>query len=328
MTRFNQLLAGGLTLQIVIAGAIYMGNRPPAADHVQMALLNTEQHNIDHITIAESDGKQTELKKVNGQWQLPDYFDLPADQQKVDNILDTLKHTQSGWPVATTESGRERFEVADDKFQKRIVLSDGDKALQTLYLGTSPGFRQLHVRRAGEEDVYSVKLNSYDFPDQSDKWLNTNLLQTNGDIAALSGPDFSFDKHGDQWQLKEGKGEVVTSELDKMTQALGTLHVQAAAEKVPDKANYELTVQAGGDTLTYQFFADGDNHFVRRNDYPEAFKLSTSDYEKLTSHTAAQLVKQSEDKTNSAVVDTRAATDHPGLTTSGSPQEAVHNDHS
>lgn len=117
MNRFNQLLIGALAVQVVLAGGIYYGSQPPAADQIQMALLE-EQSQIDRIFIDEGDGKQTVLSKMDGEWQLPDYHQLPANQNKITDVLNTLETTKSGWPVATTESSRERFEVADENFQK------------------------------------------------------------------------------------------------------------------------------------------------------------------------------------------------------------------
>lgn len=323
MNRFNQILGAALAVQVVIAGGLYFGSQPPAADQVQMALLNTEQSQIDRITIDEGDAKQTVISKVDGQWQLPDYHQLPANQGKVSDILTTLETTKSGWPVATTESSRERFEVADDNFQKKVVLSQGGNEIQTLYLGTSPGFRQLHVRRAGEDEVYAVKLNSYDFPSQQTNWLDKTLLQPKGDIASLKGADFSFNKQGDDWQLTEGEGKPVKAEIEKITSTLARLNIQSAEEKSVDQIDYELTVKAAGDALNYRFFKEGSDHFVSRDDYSQAFKINKSDYEKITGQTAKQLVKHIDVGEENTVADSVPNESAKNLTTSDNEQEVT-----
>lgn len=323
MNRFNQVLGAALAVQVVIAGGLYFGSQPPATDQVQMALLDTEQSQIDRITINEGDGKQTVLSKVDGKWQLPDYHQLPANQSKVSDILNTLETTKSGWPVATTKSSRERFEVADENFQKRVVLSQGDKEIQTLYLGTSPGFRQLHVRRSGEDEVYAVKLNSYDFPSQNTNWLDKTLLQPKGEIASLKGADYSFSKQGDDWQLTEGVGEPIKAEIEKITSTLARLNIQSADDKSVDQIDYELTVKAAGNTLNYRFFQYGSDHFVSRDDYSQAFKINKSDYEKIIGQTATQLVKHVEPEEQSSVADTATDENTQNLTTSENIQEVM-----
>ena len=328
MNRFNQLLVAALAAQVVIAGGIYYGGQPPAADQIQIALLNSEKDQIDRITIDEGDGKQVILSKINGKWQLPDYYQLPAVQHKVDSILNTLQTTKSGWPVATTASSRERFEVSDDSYQKKVVLSQGGNAVQTLYLGTSPGFRQLHVRRSGEDEVYTVKLNSFDFPSQATQWLNKGLLQTKADIASLEGPDYAFERRGETWQLKEGDGEAVVDEIEKVIRTLARLNIQGANEKTPQNVDYELVVKSGGETRTYQFFKVDSEHFVSRDDFSQAFKINKSDFESITGQTATRLVKQVEFKEESSIADSENEKRTQNLNTSNTEKEVMQNENS
>lgn len=323
MNRFNQVLGAALAVQVVIVGGLYFGSQPPAADQVQMALLNTEQRQIDRITINEGDGKQTVLSKVDGKWQLSNYHQLPANQSKVSDILNTLETTKSGWPVATTESSRERFEVADESFQKKVVFSQGEKEIQTLYMGTSPGFRQLHVRRAGEDEVYSVKLNSYDFPSQNTNWLDKTLLRPKGDIASLKGADYAFTKQGNEWKVSDGDGEPVKEEIEKITSTLSRLNIQSAEDKSADQIDYELTVKAAGDTLNYRFFKDGSDYFVSRDDYSQAFKINKSDYEKITGQTAIQLVKHVDIEEQSSIADSKPEDSAQNITTSETNKEVM-----
>jgi len=299
MNRFNQILIAALVVQIVLAGGIYFGSRTPSAEQTQMALLSADKSRINRITIDEGDDRQTVLSKVDGTWQLPGYHQLPANQSKVDELIARLETTNSGWPVATTESSRHRFKVGDEDFQKKVILSNGDDALLTLYLGTSPGFRQLHIRKAGEDEVYAVKLNSYDFPSQNADWLDKTLLQPEGDIAGLKGPDFSLDKQNDSWQLAEGTGEVIKEEINKITGTLKRLTVQGVEDKPVDKSSYELSVTAAGNTHLYRFFKEGSDHYLSRDDYAEVFKINKSDYEQITGLSATQLVKKTDiDETN------------------------------
>lgn len=324
MNRVNQILGAALVVQLVITGGVYFGNRPATADQKQMALLNTDKKTIDHITIDGGETKRLVLSKINGQWQLPDYHQLPANQGAVNKLLNSLASTKSGWPVATTASSRERFEVANDKFEKKLLLGRGDTVVQTLYLGTSPAYRQLHVRRGGENEVYAVKLNSYDFPIKPVDWLDKTLLQPKGDIANLKGPGFAFNKQAENWRLTTGKGEPIKKEIEKITNTLARLNVLAAVNKSASKSDYRLVVKAGGDTLTYGFFKDGDDRYVRRNDYSQAFKISKADYDKITRETASQLVKQTVRKEKHSMAKTK--TRNKKHTKSNAKQEVMSGD--
>jgi len=154
---------------------------------------------------------------------LPDYYQFSADQNKVEQALNKLVSTRSGWPVATTASSRERFEVSEDKYQSRITLASGDDTLEKLYFGTSPGFCQLHVSRDDKQEVYSVKLSSHDYPVVSNNWLDHALVRPDSDVTSLEGPDFVLNKQGDEWTISKEESEVVKDEADKMLAAIESL---------------------------------------------------------------------------------------------------------
>lgn len=294
LSKSNKILMGIFAAQILITGAIYIGSHSPSANATQSALLAADQTQIDKIII-EKDKEKTIISKVDGKWQLPDYHQLPASANKVKTALDKLAQTQSGWPIATTESSHERFEVGDDKFKTRITLAKGDDVVEKLYLGTSPGFRQIHVRKEGGDEVYSVKLNDFDYPASKDSWLDRSLLRAGDNIAALSGPDFHLQKQGDQWKVadeSDAKLEVVKDEADQLVAALGKLNVNKAVDKKLENPNYQLKVKAPNKEYEYRFYKDGSSHYVTRNDHKLAFEINSFDYEKIAGKTQTQLVKQ------------------------------------
>src|SRR5690606_32957336 len=117
----------------------------------------------------------TQLQKQSESWQLQEHA-LPANSSKVQSLLDTLAGLETTWPVAETASSRERFEVSDDRFQRKLQLYQGEQLLGEYYFGSSPGFRRTHARRAGEDAVYSLAFNSVDLPAQQSDWLDKTLL--------------------------------------------------------------------------------------------------------------------------------------------------------
>ena len=106
MSRFNQILIAALMVQIVTVGGIYFASQPPAAERLHTTLLETDKDVVNRITIDEGDEKQTVLSKVDGNWLLPEYHQMRANQNKVNAFFSRLETTEIGWPVATTSSSR------------------------------------------------------------------------------------------------------------------------------------------------------------------------------------------------------------------------------
>ena len=55
-----------------------------------------------------------------------------------------------------------------------------------MLLGTSPGFRKVHVRRPNEKEIYTVNLNTYDMPVADTEWLDKALLSAK-DVRRIKG---------------------------------------------------------------------------------------------------------------------------------------------
>jgi len=96
-----------------------------------------------NLQITDAEGNQATLEKLDEGWQLTS--GLPADATKVDLLLARLSNLALGWPASTNADSHERFEVADDNFQRKLTLTN-DGGESTLYFGTSPGYQQVHAR--------------------------------------------------------------------------------------------------------------------------------------------------------------------------------------
>lgn len=83
----------------------------------------------------------------------------------------------------------------------------------------------------------------------------------------------------------------------------------AAEDKAVGESDYDLTVKTPDKGFTYRFFSEDNNHYVSRDDYTQVFKVSKSDYNKITGQTATQLVKQAEHKDDPARVDSKQEAD-------------------
>ncbi len=290
-TRFNTALFIVLILQLGVAVSMHHASRSDVNEQFNQPIMDIRASSVERISVDDGKGPACVLSRVNDQWQLDNYHQLPADQNKVKSVLDKLEKDKSGWPVATTESSRLRFKVADNDYRKKLILSSdaGDKAL---YLGVSPGFRQLNVRRQDEEQVYAVKLNDYDFPLKDVDWMDKTLLQPKADISSISAADFSLSKQQGKWALDNIDQAVDSKKVDKITTTLSRLRVQSAEEKTVAADAYQIKLRANDKDYQYKLFKLEDNYYISRNDYEVAFKISQSDYESLTVADVEQLLEK------------------------------------
>jgi len=238
MTKLKSKLAGLLVIQLILAIGLWGFNQPPNQEMSQRPLVMINGMQIDRLTVTDGD-QTTTIEMVDGHWQLPQLNNLPANMNKLDELLAKLKNLKTGWATATTSASHERFEVSEDNFQKHLQLYVGEKLTGDLYLGTSPGFRKVHVRQAGESSVYSVKLNSFDIPTSSDEWLDKTLLSAKA-ISQIKGPDYTLAKTEDNWSfsnpnsaMENNLPSVDEEKAKNLASALSRLTVLKVADNKP-----------------------------------------------------------------------------------------------
>ena len=213
---------------------------------------------IKSITITDQKNNIV-LEKVNNQWVVPDQFNFPADSNKVAGIFDKLKSIQPGFVVGQTENSFKRLEVSKEKFQKKISFSKD----QGFYLGTSPQFRKIHIRRFEDKEVFSTdQIASYDFPMDSKEWLNKVLLKVDSSkvqsIKIQQGkeqwvfirkPSGEKDNEKDVWQL-DGR-TVNKSKFDGILRTLSNLQLDEVLG-TEEKKEYGLEKPKAIITVTYE----------------------------------------------------------------------------
>jgi hypothetical protein len=284
MDKKIPVLAIALAVQLLLTvGVVWWQREGTAAGNAPF--LAFERAAVDKITIDDGEGKSIELVKAGDAWTIPSVQSLPADPQKVSEMLDKLSAPHTSWPVATTESAAKRFEVTDEKFQRRIRLSKGDATLVDLYLGTSPGFRKVHARLAGENDVHAIAFANYDATTKPQDWLSKNLIAPEGSVTALERPGaWQAKKEGEQWKLTDLADGQTTSD-DKVRDVVSKIENlriidvadDAAVKEIGDAAPLvELAATTEKGKVTYQLYRPKENgdFLVRASTRPETFRLA------------------------------------------------------
>ncbi len=147
------------------------------ADFSRASLLNFDSASVDEIIIHGTDNARVHLKKMQGSWHIQDTFSVAASQEAVQTLLSKLQKMQTSWPVATTPEAAKRFKVAADKFERYIILKSNSQPVAQLYIGTSPSFRQVHVRLPDSNEIMTADFAVYDAGDKNKDWLDTHLLK-------------------------------------------------------------------------------------------------------------------------------------------------------
>lgn len=285
MKKWNVILSVLLTVQFGLVILINMSSNSYGAFEPKQKLLAFDPNTVDGLRI-ESDEKSVELSKKDGEWLLPESDEFPANQSAVKGLLDKLAALLKGWPVATTSSAARHFKVADGEFERKLTLMLDSKEIATLYVGTSPGFRKVHVRPEGEDEVYSVAFNTWEANAKPDDWIDKEILKLDEKtVQRVEMPGIVLQREGDALKLAGLKESEETNEKEtksllsklaglRIKSLLGT---EAKAEYLQDKPSLEIKLtQDNGKELIYRFSKPevGNYYVLKRSDLAPYFKVA------------------------------------------------------
>jgi hypothetical protein len=291
--QMRSLLTGVLAAQVVLAGSLFFYHQSQNGARQAEPLLEFAEADVDKIVVQDNANSAT-LVRDGDTWQLADLAELPANAARIDTLLGNLAGIRTQWPVVSSAAGRERLEVADDKFQRRLTLYRNDTQVGELYFGTSPGFRQTHARRAGDDDVYAITFNNFDLPADDNDWLDKELLAV-ADVTAIKGQDFELSKNAEGWQLAALPSVLETgldtAKAEGLATALRNLRVLRVADAAPAGESRALSVTTKDGVREFVFTKAGTEYFVKRDDRAQSFTISSSDYDKLGAVARATLLQ-------------------------------------
>lgn len=182
MSRGQLALAGLLVVQIVLIGATRGPLARSSAPGEPTALLPAlESITPSKLEIFGPADERVTLLRDGSHWTVQDAGGYPADDQKVQGLIDKLKEVKVRRPVVTSPRYHQALKVTDQEHERRVRIWDqpSGNAKTGVYLGTSPNYRITHVRREGDDRVYEVTgLGVFDVQDQASGWIKTRLIET------------------------------------------------------------------------------------------------------------------------------------------------------
>lgn len=306
MKRSNKLtvlLGGLLVLQLGLAVALNSRQSQQGAFKATEKLLNFDKDSVDSIRIEKPDKTALVLKKQNGVWRLPGLDNLPANATAVQNMLDKLAALKKGWPVATTPGAAAHFKLAKAQFVRRITLLQGGQSQEVLYLGSSPGFRKIHVRKRAEDNIYAVPFELADAGTRTGDWLDKQLLQhPAADIQRAELPHFSLQRKAEQLilaglkkgeQTRQDKARLLLDSLANLSiqGVLGRKNKPSYNQQKP-VLSYHLVLKSGKQ-VDYRFSKPKDQSYyvLKTSDEPHYFKVASWIVDRIKDYKTAELIQ-------------------------------------
>ena len=255
------------------------------------------------------------LERSDGQWRLPDLSGFSAEQASVVRLLERLSDLDKGWPVATTGSAARRFKVADTAFERKLTLSQGDETVAALFVGSSPGFRKVHVRVPGEEAIYAVEFSAFEVNAKPDDWIDKAVLSRRvEDIRRVDLPELSLSREQGKLvvaALDPGE-ETVEEEAKRLVDRIAGLRIRSVlgTEEKPEYRQDQPALRVSvalesGDEQQYVFSKpdEADYYVLKASHRDEYFKVDSWAVDPLKEAMRANLVRRTADETATAEED-------------------------
>ena len=194
------LLGVVAVLQVVLIFVLSM--KPGSSTNENETLLTLQSEDVTALLVSDGANEVEVIRTTNG-WQVAG---VQADADKMTSTLEKLASVAVTWPVASSSASAQRFEVDEDSFQRRLRVMAGENQLAELFLGTSPGYQQVHARRSDSDDIYSVGLSNYELGVNTDDWLDKALLAASGTPNSITLNFLSADEPRQETLLRGEEG--------------------------------------------------------------------------------------------------------------------------
>jgi len=236
--------------------------------------LTIDSNKISVIYINDNNANKITLRKIEGQWILPEYHQLSVNRGLLDDLIEKLSGAKPGWPVAQTESAAKRFNVADNQFLRHIQFESEGKAVADIYLGDSPGLRKIYLRKKDEIEIYEIELALHMAPSTGVEWFDKSILKLHGDITEIRVGDILLKKELESWNmagleesetLNQKRIDSILTNL-KYPQVLGVAAKSLLSKIDNNKADVHYDIKVNDRAVSFDFFKTSEGVVVKSSE--------------------------------------------------------------
>lgn len=256
MSRRNQILVAVLAVQLVLVAIFFWPRSTTLATAGEPFFDKLDQ--VVQITVRDGDGHEIRLNKKDDVWVLPDIGDYLVQANKASQFLDKVGQFKTDRVIAQTVSSHKRLGVAEDAYERQVLLEWADGTQHILYLGTSPSYGVIHARADKENRVYLVSgLSTTDVGATASAWVDTTYLTIPADqIVAVklenANGTFEFTKDADGKWLLAGLAEGETLNENNVTSLINRVSSLRLTEPLGKEDKPEYGLQSPAATVTVQ----------------------------------------------------------------------------
>ncbi|MEE2766194.1 MAG: DUF4340 domain-containing protein [Pseudomonadota bacterium] len=289
--------------QVILTFVLFLSDSGTGAYIQNDKMLNLQLDSLDRIVLEQPEDKTLVLEKQDGNWVLPDHFGFPVSVEKITRTFGKLFDTKIGWPIATTDAAESRFKVSADQFERKLIFSSA-KVSETLYLGTSPGFKKIHARMDGTNTIYGIKFSAYQASTKAREWTDQNFLHLPRDqIEGIELGDVVLRREDGKFTV-EGVSDaemVVEAEVANLLADVSTLGFQEVLgkEDIPsfhlNSPEFGFVIRSrSGERIQYRYgkLDEKDQYVLKPSNSEYFFKVSKYNLESLQDVQRAKLVQE------------------------------------
>lgn len=303
-TRRNQILAALAVAQVIVVGIALYPRSNAAAASSEPLLPGIAAGGLNSLTITDDEGESLVLAKDGDTWVLPNSDGYPADETKVEELLEKLGKITGSHLATKTSGSHRRLKVHDEEYERRLDLKMGED--HVLFVGSSVGSRSSHVRLGDADEVYLANgISSWQMSATENSWIDTVYLKIEKDdithvLLRNDNGVLEFDKDEEGvWSLAGVEAaEFNEAKLTTLLNRVSSLRMSKPLGR-EEKPEYGLAQPAATVTVTTKVGEDGEDTYTvkvgaRASDEDDfVVRSSTSNYHvEVSKWTAEEFTKQ------------------------------------
>ncbi len=291
MNTWSKILSVALVAQLGLTALLISNSNKLETFSSEESLLGVSSGQVDQISIFEKDKPELKLSSKDGSWTLSDQAGVALLAEKITPITNALFESKKSYPVGRTAIAAKQFKVVDSDFERKVVVSKGGTPLKTLYIGTSPTFKKVHARVDGQDEIYELTANSYEFSTKAADYYDKEALKVPmNKISKITLKGIVFNQKDGKYQVSDLKDGEETNQTE-VASLMGRLSnpvyedLLSAEQVAPikDKAPVlEYVIDTvDNQSLSFKYFGPLEEQFyaLKTEKSPIYFKIRKAGYD-------------------------------------------------